>query len=493
MECFVLGKFMTNREKLQYTVTFLADIVSLIVSVFITLFIFDWTLGLILDYLHIDWIHFYGLLLLAFLFTFLCFDQTENIIKRSWRAELRLTILFNLIMLAIFATLLILTKAVMADSRYLITGIIVLNMVFMFVNHQLLKSYLTRSDSFHSLATLTGVISTSDRIDGLLHELNKDWTKCVRGIALLDADSKAVGTRHCGIQVTAAGLNFMNWVRRDSLDEVYIDIPYDSGTSLLPYLAELESMGVTIHLNIPLIEKLHTRETQKDSAWYPHVSKNVEDYGESSMITLKATTRSFSDTVIKRCIDIIGSLVGLIISVPIIAVTAIPLKLESPGPLFFKQKRVGLNGRVFNIYKLRSMYMDAEERKKELMAQNEMNGFMFKMTDDPRVTKVGKFIRKTSIDELPQFWNCLRGDMSLVGTRPPTLDEYSRYESHHKRRLSMKPGITGMWQVSGRSNIEDFEEVVKLDVAYIDNWSLWLDAKIILKTILVVFTHKGAK
>lgn len=493
MECFVLGKFMTNREKLQYTVTFMADLVALTVSVFITLFIFDWTLGLILDYVHMDWIHFCGLLLLAFLFTFLCFDQTENIIKRSWRAELRLTILFNLIMLAIFATLLVLTKAVMADSRYLITGIIVLNVVFMFVNHQLLKSYLTRSDSFHSLATLTGVISTSDRVDGLLHELNKDWTKCVRGIALLDADSKAVGTKHSDILVTAAGLNFMNWVRRDSLDEVYIDIPYDSGTSLLPYLAELESMGVTIHLNIPLIEKLHTRKTQKDSAWYPHVSKNVEDYGESSMITLKATTRSFSDTVIKRCIDIIGSLVGLIISVPIIAVTAIPLKLESPGPLFFKQKRVGLNGRVFNIYKLRSMYMDAEERKKELMAQNEMNGFMFKMTDDPRVTKVGKFIRKTSIDELPQFWNCLRGDMSLVGTRPPTLDEYSRYESHHKRRLSMKPGITGMWQVSGRSNIEDFEEVVKLDVAYIDNWSLWLDAKIILKTILVVFTHKGAK
>ena len=160
---------------------------------------------------------------------------------------------------------------------------------------------------------------------------------------------------------------------------------------------------------------------------------------------------------------------------------AIPLKLESPGPLFFKQKRVGRNGRYFYIHKLRSMYVDAEARKKELMAQNEMNGLMFKMEDDPRVTKVGKFIRRTSIDELPQFFDVLRGDMSLVG------------ESHHKRRLSMKPGITGLWQVSGRSDIEDFEEVVKLDVAYIDNWSLWGDVKILFKTIYVVFAGKGAK
>ena len=178
---------------------------------------------------------------------------------------------------------------------------------------------------------------------------------------------------------------------------------------------------------------------------------------------------------------------------PIIAVTAIPLKLESPGPLFFRQKRVGLNGRTFYICKLRSMYMDAEQRKKDLMAQNKMQGLMFKMDDDPRITKVGKFIRRTSIDELPQFWNILKGDMSLVGTRPPTLDEYEQYDSHHKRRLSMKPGLTGLWQVSGRSNIQNFEEVVKLDVAYIDNWSLGLDIRILVKTIGVVFRRTGAE
>lgn len=137
------------------------------------------------------------------------------------------------------------------------------------------------------------------------------------------------------------------------------------------------------------------------------------------------------------------------------------------------------------------MYKDAEERKKELESQNEMNGLMFKMKDDPRITKVGKFIRKTSIDELPQFFNVLKGDMSLVGTRPPTVDEFKQYESHQKRRLSAKPGITGLWQVSGRNEITDFEDVVKLDVQYIDNWSLGLDIKIILKTIKVVFEKGG--
>ena len=137
--------------------------------------------------------------------------------------------------------------------------------------------------------------------------------------------------------------------------------------------------------------------------------------------------------------------------------------------------------------------MDAEARKKELMARNEMNGLMFKIEDDPRVTRVGKFIRRTSIDELPQFFDVLVGNMSLVGTRPPTVDEYKQYESHHKRRLSMKPGMTGLWQISGRSDIDNFEEVVKLDVQYIDNWSLWQDVKILLRTIVVVFAGRGAK
>ena len=168
--------------------------------------------------------------------------------------------------------------------------------------------------------------------------------------------------------------------------------------------------------------------------------------------------------------------------------------LKSPGPIFFSQIRIGRKGRPFKIYKFRSMYMDAEERKKELEQQNQMEGnLMFKLKDYPRIIKgIGNFIRKTSLDEFPQFWNVLKGDMSIVGTRPPTADEYSRYSPHHKRRLSMLPGITGLWQVSGRSKITDFEEVVRLDTEYIENWSLSLDIKIILKTIVNMWKNHEA-
>ena len=172
-------------------------------------------------------------------------------------------------------------------------------------------------------------------------------------------------------------------------------------------------------------------------------------------------------------------------------IIALWIKKDSPGPVFFKQKRVGKNGRYFYIYKFRSMYQDAEKRKKELMSQNEMSGLMFKMKDDPRITKVGKFIRKTSIDELPQFINVFLGDMSLVGTRPPTVNEFMQYEGHHKRRLSMKPGITGMWQAYGRKTVTDFEDIVKMDLEYIDNWSIGLDIKILFKTIASVVTTGG--
>jgi len=179
--------------------------------------------------------------------------------------------------------------------------------------------------------------------------------------------------------------------------------------------------------------------------------------------------------------------------------------ISSPGPIFFAQERIGRNGRKFKMYKFRSMYMDAEERKKELMAQNKISdGLMFKMDFDPRIignkllpdgtrkTGIGEFIRKTSLDEFPQFINILLGDMSLVGTRPPTVDEWELYEPHHRARMSFRPGLTGMWQVSGRSNITDFEEVVKLDTQYISEWSLRLDVKILWKTVWSVLKSDGA-
>jgi len=196
--------------------------------------------------------------------------------------------------------------------------------------------------------------------------------------------------------------------------------------------------------------------------------------------------------IFKRMLDIIAGLMGLLGLIVLFPFLSAAIKATSPGPIFFRQVRVGRNGKRFIIYKFRTMYMDAEQRKKELMNQNELTGAVFKMKDDPRITKLGKLMRKFSLDELPQFINVLKGEMSLVGTRPPTPDEVCQYEKWHHRRISVRPGITGLWQVSGRNKISNFDEIVRLDLTYIDSWSLWLDFKIILKTIFVIFQRDAA-
>lgn len=221
------------------------------------------------------------------------------------------------------------------------------------------------------------------------------------------------------------------------------------------------------------------------------VLKKISDM---TFITTAFNIVKFRQVALKRLMDIAMALVGLVITGIVAIIIAPIVKKQSPGPLIFKQKRVGKNGKVFEIYKFRSMYTDAEERKKELLAKNDLDtNLMFKMEDDPRIFPFGHKLRNWSIDELPQFINVLKGEMSVVGTRPPTLDEYHHYELHHFKRLTTKPGITGLWQVSGRSDITDFEEVVALDMKYIQNWSISEDIKIIAKTFGVVLSKKGSR
>lgn len=212
--------------------------------------------------------------------------------------------------------------------------------------------------------------------------------------------------------------------------------------------------------------------------------KQLEIENESSM------EFSFYE-VIKRLIDVVCSFLGVLVLSPLFIIIAIIIKTTSKGPAFFSQKRVGKNGKEFDMYKFRSMVVNAEELKEKLAAQNEMSGPMFKMKDDPRVTKVGKFIRKTSIDELPQLWNVLKGDMSLVGPRPSLPKEVAQFEKWMYKRLEVKPGLTCYWQVSGRNNI-DFEDWMKLDIKYVDERSTWIDIKLIFKTVGVLFGDKNA-
>ena len=195
--------------------------------------------------------------------------------------------------------------------------------------------------------------------------------------------------------------------------------------------------------------------------------------------------------IFKRGIDIIGAGSGLILLSPVIAIVACAVKFTSKGPIFFSQKRVGKNGKLFDMYKFRSMVVNAEELKEKLVQKNEMSGPMFKIKDDPRVTKVGRFIRKTSLDELPQLWNVLKGDMSLVGPRPSLPKEVKQFENWMYKRLTVKPGLTCYWQVSGRNNI-DFEDWMKLDISYVEDRNVWIDIKLIFKTVFVLFGDKNA-
>jgi exopolysaccharide biosynthesis polyprenyl glycosylphosphotransferase len=210
----------------------------------------------------------------------------------------------------------------------------------------------------------------------------------------------------------------------------------------------------------------------------------VDDLGAGSyLVSLETIPQDYILLLVKRGIDIVGASIGLAICALVYPWYAWRLRHESPGPVIFRQERGGQNGRVFTMYKFRTMYPDAEARLQELQHRNEMRGTIFKMRDDPRVSPAGKMMRRFHLDELPQFWNVLVGDMSLVGARPCPMGEVNRYKWHELRRLSMKPGITGTWQVFGNHEISDFDEVVRLDCQYIDEWSLWKDCKILAKTL----------
>ncbi|WP_306483927.1 sugar transferase [Anaerococcus sp.] len=310
---------------------------------------------------------------------------------------------------------------------------------------------------------------------------------------LVVTDKNLVGTTIDGIEVVADEESVANYVCQEWIDEVLIVLSEDS-----PYpnelIDKLVETGVPVHYNVRNI----VQEKGKKQ-----IVEKLEDY---VVITTSVNYVSTRQVMIKRLVDIVAGLVGCLITLLACIVIGPIIYIASPGPIFFAQDRVGRNGKIFKMYKFRSMYMDAEERKAELMKSNQYeDARMFKLDFDPRIignkiladgTKkkgIGDFIRKTSLDEFPQFFNVLKGDMSLVGTRPPLLSETALYEPHHRVRLAIKPGITGMWQVSGRSNITDFEEVVKLDREYIENWNIGLDFKILLKTFLVVFKRDGSK
>lgn len=430
--------------------------------------------------------------LFAYILVTLFYQPSKPVMKRSSWHEAYCVGITNLYMAFLIAMLFYLSKTGELYSRLFYITFFVGDVACMYLGRlcfkRLVIAYYKKSDVKKKLL----VCANEDNVLKVLNKVVKSelYDYEVIAVAVIHEDEIAGEEPRIHLQLVKQGPHgsymvehkeeISEFLKKQAVDEALLSLPDCSKPCLEKIICRMETLGMVVRVTantFGLSEK----------------EKAIERFGVYHVLTYCPRVFEVGELALKRAMDIAGGMAGVLLTLLLGIVVAPLIYIESPGPVVFKQTRIGKNGRRFRIYKFRSMYMDAEERKKQLMSQNEMSGLMFKMKDDPRITKIGKFIRKTSIDEFPQFFNVLMGDMSLVGTRPPTEDEFLQYEERHKRRLSLKPGITGMWQVSGRSSIQEFDDVVKLDLTYIDNWSIWMDIRILCRTVQVVLLHKGAE
>lgn len=409
-------------------------------------------------------------------------DHYSDFNSRGYFKELVMVIKYNLVITLCVIVVLFLLKRLDGISRMVYVLFFVVDLVLMYFTHCVWKSLIPKLYRSVVDRRRIVIVATKEMVDNVIVDIYRtnEYIYDISGIILIDGDEESVGTSIGGVPVVARLDDAIDYCQTAPLDEAIVAVGTHNRAIVMDVMNALSNMGVTVHYNI------RTFELEGANA------HEISMFGSFYTITYMNRSVSLAKLTIKRIMDIVGGLIGSIFFVIFYIIFGPIIKLTSKGPVLFKQDRVGRNGRVFKIYKFRSMCVDAEERKAELMNDNEMDdsGLMFKMENDPRITKIGRFLRKTSIDEFPQFINVLKGDMSLVGTRPPTLDEFEKYEPAHKKRLSFKPGITGMWQAYGRNDISDFDEVVRLDVEYINNWSVGLDIKILGKTIFVALKGK---
>lgn len=334
------------------------------------------------------------------------------------------------------------------------------------------------------------VIANTSNCREVIHNLKANNYKMYDLVGLILLDTKEELEKVDGVPVIQSEDYGLTFACREWVDEVFL-YPEPAFRLSDRFIHQWMNTGITTHIGM--------------ASWLKSDQKQlIQRIGNYTVLTSSMNYTTLKQAFCKRALDILGGLVGCLLTGILYVFLAPKIKKESPGPVFFSQIRIGKNGKRFKMYKFRSMYLDAEQRKHDLLDQNRIaDGMMFKLDWDPRIigneikngirtTGIGEWIRKTSIDEFPQFFNVLKGDMSLVGTRPPTEDEWEKYEVHHRARLAVKPGITGLWQVSGRSDITDFEEVVRLDTEYIQSWSVEKDIGILLKTLKVVKNGEGS-
>lgn len=407
---------------------------------------------------------------------FFC-EGYKNILRRGYIIELKSSIKMVTFTVFLMIGYLFLTQNSVDYSRFLVSWMWASAIFFVYMERIIWKSVIRkkmeRTDRKRAIVLVSSISLANETIHNFQQRDHVDFE--IVGITLLQEGNH---TSIAGIPVIGNLEESIDYYSSNVVDEVFIRIPSEQP---LPqkFISQCLDMGLAVHLNLEKRLEIN-------------IHQEVQKLGDFTVLTACMNSVTSRQLFVKRLMDIVVSLVGLIFTIVITLVITPVILVQSPGPVFFKQQRVGRGGRTFYIYKFRTMNRNAEECKAELMSENEMDGPIFKIENDPRVFPFGRVLRKWSIDEFPQFINVLRGDMSLVGTRPPTVDEYMQYQAHHKKRLAAKPGLTGLWQISGRNKIVDFEEIVRLDSEYINNWQLGLDIKILFYTILVVLGKKGA-
>ena len=485
---------MSNHRRVEL---FTANLFAITISFLITYFYrFGWEPNDIAFY-NIRTVSIYLYLLLSYLIVFTFYHSNPDTKKRGILRHAKSALLTNLFMAIIFSAIVYLTHTSNSIPRLFFGTFFSVNFIVSFITlyliHFLKREYLghhtKKTVIFTDSCNLRNVISKIQKLDAEDCEIIgvsslsgkcKDLFYKLKPLTKNKLTPEAITNPAEAYDLKELTTPAIEYLKRHQVDFVIFSVAHTDREKIRELIELVSKMGIDSLITIDsfAIETLETK---------------LEDFGTSSVIRLSPRIFTDGELIVKRLMDILGALVGCLICILFGIIVAPLIYLEDPGPIIFKQRRVGRNGKFFNIYQFRSMYQNAEERLKDLQEQNEMQGFMFKMKNDPRITKIGKILRKTSIDELPQFFNVLGGSMSLVGTRPPTVNEYNQYAAHHKRRISIKPGITGLWQVSGRSEITDFEKIVRLDCYYIDHWSITYDIKILIKTVAAVFTGKGSE
>ena len=427
---------------------------------------------------------------LADLVIILMFNRLHNVLKRGLYQEMMATLTLCISVFGLGTAFVFVAHSGESYSRIVLVLTMVFHMVLGFITRCLWKQVLWKTRIMQgSKGSMLVVLHASTAEEMMQRLLERDIEAHIIIGAVLDEETNK--KEIAGIPVVCRLEEVSDYLVDKWVDAVYIDCAA-TDPRIKELMTNCSLMGITLHYHVPAIGGTGNK-------------RFVEKISGTTVLTSSLNYATPMEAFFKRVLDILGGIVGSLLALLIMAIVGPKIKKASPGPILYSQERIGLNGKRFKMYKIRSMYLDADARKKELMDQNRVkDGMMFKLDFDPRVigneilpdgtkkTGIGEFIRQKSLDEFPQFFNVLMGQMSLVGTRPPTVDEWEKYDFHHRARLACKPGITGLWQVSGRSEITDFEEVVRLDTEYIMNWSFVNDLKILLQTVLVVLKGRGA-